>query len=111
MKHADIILGETMVNVLSLDSVLDFCRKNRRICPMPPHWSALWDLLPNRTRVGNGWEPPLPLILGAWDDTPAMMKMLRLKVHIEWAESHNSLEPVVRFLYALSEDDWFHLGD
>lgn len=78
---------------------------------MPKRWSALWDLLPNRTRVGVGWQPPLPLILGAWDNTSGMLKMLRLAEHVEWAASHGALESVARFLRGLREEDWFHLGD
>jgi hypothetical protein len=78
---------------------------------MPQPWSVLWELLPNRTRVGAGWQPPLPLILGAWDDTPNMLKMLRLAEHIEWAAKHGDLEPVARVLRDLREDEWFHIGD
>lgn len=95
----------------SVQSLIAYCRENGRVCPMPQRWSALWELLPNRTRVGAGWQPALPLILAAWDDTPGLLKMLRLAEHIEWAAQHGGLEPVARFLRALSEDEWFHLGD
>jgi len=93
----------------SAKSLIAYCRENARVCPMPQRWSALWELLPDRTRVGAGWQPPLPLILGAWDDTPG--KLLRLAEHIEWADQHGGLEMVARFLRALPEDEWFHLGD
>lgn len=53
----------------STEGLMAYCRANARVCPMPQRWSALWELLPNRTRVGAGWQPPLPLILGAWDVT------------------------------------------
>ena len=69
----------------SVESLIAYCRENSRVCPLPQRWSALWNLLPNRTRVGSGWQPPLPLILGAWHDTPGMVKMLRLAEQIEWA--------------------------
>ena len=69
------------------------------------------DLLPNRTRVGSGWQPPLPLILGAWHDTPGMLKLLRLAEHIEWAAKHGGLDAVARFLRSLPEDEWFHLAN
>lgn len=36
-----------------------------RVCPIPTRWNELWELLPGRHRVGSGWVPPLPLILGA----------------------------------------------
>lgn len=95
----------------STEILIAYCRENARVCPMPQWWSALWELLPNRTRVGVGWQPPLPLILGAWHDTPALLKRLRLAEHIEWAARHDGLELVERFLRALPEDEWFHLGD
>lgn len=100
-----------MVKNEATDILIAYCRENARVCPMPQRWSALWELLPNRARVGVGWQPPLPLILGAWDDTPALVKMLRLAEHIEWADRHNGLELVERFLRDLPEDEWLHLGD
>ena len=95
----------------TVESLMAYCRENGRICPMPQRWTALWELLPNRTRVGVGWQPPLPLILGAWDDTPAMLKMLRLSEHINWAADHNALETVATYLHALAEVEWSHLSD
>jgi hypothetical protein len=68
-------------------------------------------MLPNRQQSGSGWEPPLPLILAAWDITPARAKMMRLTHHIEWAARHGALEPVETFLRALREEDWHHVGD
>ncbi len=95
----------------SVERLIAYCRENGRVCPMPQRWNALWERLPNRTRVGAGWQPPLPLILGAWDDTPGLLKMLRLEEHIKWAAQHGALAPVARFLRGLFEDEWFHLGD
>ena len=58
-----------------------------------------------------GWQPPLPLILAAWHDTPMMLKMLRLAEHIEWAAQHGALVLVASFLRGLREEDWFHVGE
>ena len=69
----------------SVESLVAYCRENDRVCPLPPLWSRLWEMLPGRSRVGVGWQPAPPLILAAWHDTPAMLKMLRLAEHIEWA--------------------------
>jgi hypothetical protein len=74
-------------------------------------WQKLWEMLPNRKQTGAGWEPPLPLILAAWHETPAMLKMSRLAKHIEWAEKHSALEPVETFLRSLREEDWHHVGE
>ena len=95
----------------SAQGLIEYCRENSRICPMPQRWSALWELLPDRRRVGAGWQPALPLILGAWDETPAVLKMLRLAEHVEWATEHGALESIARFLRGLREEEWSHLGD
>ena len=95
----------------SIESVSAYCRENSRVCPMPQRWNTLYELLPNRKRVGGGWEPALPLILAAWYETPAMLKMLRVAEHIGWAAEHGELETVVTFLRGLREDEWFHSGD
>lgn len=73
---------------------------------MPSQWKALWEMLPNRKAAGGGWEPALPLILAAWHDTPALLKMLRLKEHIDWAEKQGVLDEVDSFLRSLPESEW-----
>ena len=95
----------------SAESLIAYCREHSRICPMPPQWNALWQLLPERKRAGGGWEAPLPLILAAWDNTPYIQKMLRLAEHIQWAAEHGTLESVSAFLRGLREDEWFHRGN
>lgn len=89
-------------------SLIAFCRGNSRVCPMPKSWNALFEMLPDRKRTALGWEPPLPLILEAWDSTSAPLKTLRLAEHIEWAADHGSLEPVANFLRSLPEEEWLH---
>ncbi len=95
----------------TVESLIAYCRENDRVWPLPSHWSRLWEMLPNRVRVGAGWQPPLPLILAAWHDTPAIAKMLRLAEHIEWAAKQGVLDSIEQFLRDLREEDWFHLGD
>ena len=94
-----------------LDALLEYVRQEGRVCPMPQRWNELWEMLPGRRRVGNGWEPGLPLILAAWWDTPALAKMLRLEAHIHHAETHGVLAEVDRFLRSLAREDWAHLRD
>jgi hypothetical protein len=95
----------------SVESLVSYCREDDRVCPLPPLWNRLWEMLPDRTRVGAGWQPPPPLILAAWHDTPAMLKKLRLAEHIHWAAQHGALELVGKFLRDLREEDWFHIGE
>jgi hypothetical protein len=99
-------MGREIKNELVL-----YCSENNRVCPMPSQWNALWEMLPNRKRTGEGWEPALPLILAAWHDTPALLKMLRLKEHIDWAEHHGVLDEVDKFLRSLPETEWAHIGE
>jgi hypothetical protein len=66
-------------------------------------------MLPDTRRVGNGYEPAVPLILAAWD-TPALFKILRLQEHIDWAYKHGALEAVDAFLRSLPKTEWYHLG-
>ncbi|MEO7108741.1 MAG: hypothetical protein ABIZ09_20370 [Rhodoferax sp.] len=91
-------------------SLIAFCREGRRVCPMPKSWNALFEMLPNRKRTALGWEPPLPLILEAWDSTPAPLKTLRLAEHIEWATEQGALDAISAFLRALPESEWLHTG-
>jgi len=95
----------------TVESLVAYSRENDRVCPLPPTWNRLWQMLPGRSQSGAGWQPAPPLILAAWHDTPPMLKMLRLAEHIEWAAKHGSLEAVGKFLRGLHEDEWFHIGD
>lgn len=93
------------------ESLIAYCRENNRVCPLPQLWHKLWEMLPNHSQVGGGRRPSPPLILAAWHDTPAMLKMLRLAEHIQWAEQYGALDTVAAFLRRLGEGDWFHIGD
>jgi len=93
------------------DGLVDYCRENGRVCPLPPFWNRLWEMLPDRARDGAGWRPALPLILAAWHEAPVSLKASRLEEHIRWAAEHNALEPIGRFLRELHEHDWFHIDD
>ena len=95
----------------TVEDLISYCRENDRVCPKPMLWSRLWEMLPERSRVGGGWQPPAPLILAAWHEAPAMLKMTRLAEHIQWAAQHGALGKVDNFLRGLREEDWFHIGD
>ena len=85
--------------------------KNNRICPQPAKWNDFYNMLPNKTRKGNGWSPSLPLILGAWWDTPKLSKLLRFREHVDWAISHDYNEKAFAFLSAMKEEEWYHFDD
>jgi hypothetical protein len=92
-------------------TLIAYCREKERVCPQPLKWYALWELLPERRQIGARWEPPAPLILGAWHHASNLEKMRRFAEHIEWAEEHGILPDASTFLRTLSEKDWHHLSD
>jgi hypothetical protein len=94
-----------------LQSLVDFCKSNGRVCPQPVKWNELWQMLPDRKRAGTGWQPPVPLILAAWSETSTEAKQQRLKEHLVYAEQRGILGEVERFLRNLPEDNWFHESD
>jgi len=67
-------------------------------------------MLPDKKRVGSGWQPPLPLILAAWDNTSGIEKMLRLRKHIEYAAEKGILNIVDQYLRNLPNKDWHLAG-
>lgn len=95
----------------TVETLIEYCKSNGRICPQPQRWNELFQLLPNTRQVGAGFVPGAPLILAAWWDTPHLSKQLRLIEHIQWAEKHCALERVAQFLRSLPEKDWFHINE
>ena len=92
-----------------LEDLLEFVKANSRVCPQPRRWQELWEMLPDRNATGAGLSPPL--ILAAWWHTPALLKILRLQEHLRYADAHGVLADVDRFLRALPEEEWAHLGE
>jgi len=90
-----------------LIEVLEYSKKNGRICPQPKKWDELWKKLPNKKRVGNSWEPSVPLILGAWHYCSGVEKMMRFEEHIKYASDQKSLEQLYDFLKSLKEEEWY----
>jgi hypothetical protein len=92
-------------------ALLAYVTEKGRICPQPQRWNELWELLPNRRQNPNGgWNPPLPLILGAWHYTTGLDKILHLREHIEYAYQNGVFDEIDRFLRRLSESDWHKAG-
>ena len=77
-----------------------------RVCPKPAPWNTLWELLPDRQRAADGWQPPLPLILAAWEHSSDHEKRERFELHLRWANDHDSLDDVATYLNTLEPDDW-----
>ena len=89
-----------------LQSLITFCSRNGRVCPQPQKWNELWEMLPDRTRVGLGWKPPLPLILAAWWETSSIEKKDRLKDHLIYAYQKGIMNEIDQFLRDLPDEQW-----
>jgi len=100
------------IDTETFDSLWAYCTENKRLVPMPQEWAKLHGMLSNRRQLSSGgWEPPLPLILAAWDCTMPIEKQLRFQEHVRWATDHNQLGEVGTFLRALPEEKWVHFGE
>lgn len=99
-----------MASTVTLESVLALASQNRRICPQPHAWTRLYELLPEKRQDPYGPIPALPLVLDAWRESTDEQKACRLREHLEWAAQHGGLARVFRFLEALPESDWHHVG-
>lgn len=96
--------------MITFESVWDYCQQNNRA--IPKDWNGFYQRLKNkRQKPSGGWEPPLPLILAAWDSSMPIEKVMRFREHIEWAEKQGQLDEILNYLKSLSEDDWFHFGE
>lgn len=88
------------------DAMLEV-RRNNRVCPSPPRWQQLYEMLPNRTQS----RPTPPLLGASWQATPSLSKRMCLREHLAWAETHESLPQVLEFLRQLPEEEWHHMGE
>ena len=105
------IVHSLVKKMANLKETMKIATKNDRICPQPGKWNELYKRLHHEQRKNGGWEPALPIILAAWWETPDMIKQIRMREHIEWAEDHGCLDVVFNFLNDLKESGWFHAGE
>jgi hypothetical protein len=89
---------------LSVHDVLNEARRNNRVAPKDAQWARLRKLLLEVT----GFEPPPCAPIG--ESVPRLVKRMLLRDQIEWAADHGYLALAMRFLQALPEDNWLHMG-
>src|SRR6267143_5936525 len=92
----------------SVEAVVEFARADNRVCPQPQRWNELWEMLPERKRVGAGRSPSAPLILAACWETSDAQKQERFLSHIRYAAEHGALQQVHSFLNSLPHDQWHY---
>lgn len=96
----------------TMDTLWEYCTMNERAIPCPMVWNELYEMLKGKHQNASGkWEPPLPLILGAWHHSMPIEKQLRFKEHLYWAEGKGQLDEVGAFLRSLPEEKWCHFGE
>ncbi len=106
------IRGVKIMPKETLDTLWDYCTMKKRVIPCPMAWKELYEMLKDkRQKTSGGWEPPLPLILGAWHYSTPIEKQLRFKEHLHWADNKGQLNEVCAFLRSLPEEKWCHFGE
>ena len=95
-----------------LDALWAECTASDRLVPMPPQLNQLFGFLKNtRQNPSGAWEPPLPLILAAWEHSTPIEKQLRFKEHLAWAQQNDQLATIRAFLRSLPEAQWCHFRE
>jgi len=87
--------------------VLDIVEQNNRVCPNPRLWNSLYEIIQDDLDNNFGNEPPRPMILAAWRDTPPSIKKMVLVEQIKWAAENGTLDKAYHYLHDLNDDDWF----
>lgn len=96
----------------SLESLIAYCSDKNRAVPNPDQWNSLFRMLKNtKQKPTGGWEPPLPLILGAWWHSMPIEKVLRFQEHLRWADQEGQIDEIGTFLRSLKDDEWVHFGE
>lgn len=93
---------------VTLDEALREVRRLNRVCPRPAAWLRFHAALPPAPDPAPLQPPPDPQ---AWQALPALGKRLVLRRQLEWAQACGVLEPALRFLQALPEPAWLHIGE
>jgi hypothetical protein len=107
LSHAPVPPPTRAPKALTLQDAMVEARRNNRVCPKPPRWQVLYEMLPQRTAT----QPTPPLLGVSWNATPSLSKRMCLREHLAWAESKGALPEVLSFLKDLPEEDWHHMGD
>jgi hypothetical protein len=91
-----------------VDDVLVLARRANRVCPRPLLWSALYVLL-----EGDRYDDlrPPPVQPAMWSKLSNLQRRLLFRDHIEWADRHRKLDELARYIAALAEPDWLHMGE
>lgn len=91
-----------------VDDLMRLARVNDRVCPTLQAWRLLYQTLP--VDPSHGERAPLPIDRLHWVETPDLLKRLRLREQLEWAQARGPLDGALHFLEQLRESQWHHHG-
>lgn len=92
---------------MNKEELKQYCKRDRRVCPMPPQWAKLESIL---SKEGGGLKPPDALILGYWFEASDDQKRNQIDAQIDWAEAHGVFEYIHDFLSSLTSKQWYLQG-
>lgn len=78
------------------------------MCPLPPAWRKLHQLLCVLLQPRRSDPAPEPMDATGWEQSTDLQKRLRLREQLAWAKHHGGLHVAHEFLRSLDEDDWQH---
>jgi hypothetical protein len=90
------------------DEVKAIARRHNRVCPRQFLWSALYQLLEGERYADL--RPP-PRQAWVWATMSNMQRRQYFAEYLDWADRHGKLEQLGRYIDALAEPDWIHLGE
>jgi hypothetical protein len=93
------------------DLLMQEARRNNRVCPQPAQWRQLHDLLCAKAPAAAGARPGPPFAPGEWKITTSLAKRLSFRSLLDWAIANRLVEDALRFVRALPEEQWHHMGE
>ena len=93
---------------LSADLLMVQARRNNRVCPRPALWRQLYLELGGADCVDL---PPPPVEAWLWGKLSSLQRRLFFREYLEWGDRHGRLPAIARFMDALGEADWLHMGE
>lgn len=91
---------------MTVQAVMAEARRNNRVCPVEAEWQRLHQLL-----LAAGGDAPAPLTGSELRRTAPLARRIRLRDQVEWAAQHGLLGDTLKFITALPEEHWLHMGD
>ena len=99
----------------TFDPLWVFCISNNRLCPKYEVWQKVHALLKGTKDLsghGGNREPADPYIIYQnWEHIMPIELQFQFKSYIEWAEDHDQLDEIGKYLHSLKEEDWAHFGE